>query len=79
MAIYELALTAAPTYDGMGVRRPPGPLEKRVQKHVDALEAAGVKSTVGTDQDPYNRLQSLKAIQLGPIAGSKGRASYRCC
>jgi predicted negative regulator of RcsB-dependent stress response len=77
MAAYELALAKAPTYDGMGVRRPPGPLEKQLQKHVDSLLAAGVKSTVGTADDPYRKLEALRMIPLGTVDGVKETASYR--
>jgi tetratricopeptide (TPR) repeat protein len=77
LAAYELALAKAPTYDGMGVRRPPSPVEKQLQKHVDALLNAGVRSTVGTENDPYTKLESLRTIVLGTFAGLNGRASYR--
>jgi predicted negative regulator of RcsB-dependent stress response len=77
MAAYELALAKAPTYDGMGVRRPPGPLEKQLQKHVDALQAAGVKSTVGTADDPYKKLEALRTIPLDAASGIKGTCSFR--
>jgi tetratricopeptide (TPR) repeat protein len=77
MAEYELAMAKAPSYDGMGARRPPGPLEKQLQKHIDALLNAGVMSTVGTQDDPYRKLESLRTIPLGTFNGLNGRASYR--
>jgi hypothetical protein len=77
MAAYELALAKVPSYDGMGVRRPPGPLEKQLQKHVDALLSAGVKSTIGTQDDPYKKLESLRAISLGVFGDLTANASYR--
>jgi len=77
MGAYELALAKAPSYDGMGVQRPPGPLEKQLQKHVDALLNAGVKSTVGTQDDPYKKLESLRAISLGVFGDLNANASYR--
>jgi tetratricopeptide (TPR) repeat protein len=77
MAAYELGLAQAPTYDGMGVRRPPGPLESKLQKDVDALLKAGVKSTVGTADDPYKKVAALRMIPLGTFDGVKGTANFR--
>jgi tetratricopeptide (TPR) repeat protein len=65
MAIYELALAKGEGYDGMGARLPPTPAEKRLQRKVDALNKAGIKSTVGTTNDPYEVLRRIDTIKLG--------------
>lgn len=77
LAAYELALAKAPTYDGMGIRRPPSPLEKRLQKQVNMLLGAGVKSPVGAKDDPYKKLEALQVIPLGVFGSVNAIASYR--
>jgi tetratricopeptide (TPR) repeat protein len=79
MEAFELALAKSATYDGMGVRRPPGPLEKDIQRRIDGLSKAGVRSTVGTEKDPYKQLQAMRTILIGDEGGKKGNvdAEYR--
>jgi tetratricopeptide (TPR) repeat protein len=79
MVAFELALTKSATYDSMGVRRPPGPLGKDLQQRIEALTKAGVKSTIGTEKDPYKQLQAMRTIPLGDEGGKKGNvdAEYR--
>jgi transglutaminase-like putative cysteine protease len=75
MAAYELALAKSATFDGQGTRRPPGPIEQEIQRKIDALTKAGIKSTVGTEADPYRVLESMGTIKLGDEGGHTGSVS----
>ncbi|MDP9039220.1 MAG: tetratricopeptide repeat protein [Acidobacteriota bacterium] len=77
MEHYELALSKMTSYDGMGVRLPPGPKQKAVQQKVDALTKAEIKSTIGTAKDPFRAVQSLRTFPLGAAADRTGSAEYR--
>jgi tetratricopeptide (TPR) repeat protein len=74
---YELALAKVPTYDGMGVRNPPGPLEKRLTTETNALIRTGTASSVGTAQDPYRRLEALRQFPVEVARAPDTHAQFR--
>ncbi len=74
LAQYELALATVPATGAMGVRKAPGPDQKRLQEQVDHLRSAGAKSTIS---DAPKRLQQLRMFQLGAWNRPNAVTEYR--
>jgi tetratricopeptide (TPR) repeat protein len=74
LEIYTLGLATINSYDMLGVKKAPGPEQKKLQARADALRSAGVKPST---HDPHNQLQKIRTIPLGPAKGLDGVAEYR--